>query len=168
MQNLFPLDVLMRWIHVGAVIVLVGGSVFKRFVLMSAAAELPETERTALRERVTAVWRKFVGLGIGLILISGLYNYLVVSVPRHWGDGLYHALLGVKICLAVLVFFLASALTGRAQGLERLRRNAKRWLTVMLLLAAVIVAISGFLRVRGQPVGGLSPIQPRQTDSIAP
>lgn len=165
MQSLFPIEVLMRWIHVGAVIVLVGGSLFKRFVLMPAAAELPESERTALRERVTSAWRKLVGLGIGLILISGLFNYLIVAVPKHSGDGLYHALLGIKICLALVVFFLASALSGRAKGLEGLRRNVKRWLTVMLLLAAVIVAISGFLRVRGQPTGGTSPVQ---TSSITP
>lgn len=165
MQNLFPIDVLMRWIHVGTVIVLVGGSVFKRFVLIPAVADLAESERTALRERVSSAWRKFVGLGIGLILISGLYNYLVVSVPKHWGDGLYHALLGTKMCLALVVFFLASALSGRAKGLESLRRNTKRWLTVMLLLAAVIVAISGFLRVRGQSASRTSPTQTSSSDS---
>jgi len=151
MQSLFPIEVLMRWVHVGAVIVLVGGGVFKRFVLMPAVAELSESERTALRERVTSAWRKFVGLGIGLILISGLYNYVIVSIPKHSGDGLYQALLGIKMCLALAVFFLASALSGRAKGLEGLRRNSRQWLTVMLLLAAVIVAISGFLRVRGIP-----------------
>ncbi|MFQ5732929.1 MAG: hypothetical protein ACE5KM_13395 [Planctomycetaceae bacterium] len=152
MDDVTPvLNVLFRWIHVGTAIVVLGGSVFVRFVLMPAAEQLPDAEHDTLRQHAMGRWRKFVGIGVGLFLISGFYNYLVVSVPNHKGDKLYHPLVGTKILLAFAVFFLASALTGRAAAFEGIRKNSKRWMLVMILLAGIIVAISGVLKVAFPP-----------------
>jgi uncharacterized membrane protein len=142
------IDVLSRWLHIGTVIVLVGGSAFMRFALMPAAAELPEEQHQALRERIFARWRKIVMIGIALILISGLYNF-VRALPHLQDDnkGLYHGLIGTKILLALVVFFLASALVGRSEKFEPVRQNAKKWLGILLLLAAIIVGISGYAKV---------------------
>lgn len=145
------LDVLSRWLHVGTVVVLVGGAVFVRFVLTPAASELGEETHERLRGLVMGRWRKVVAVGIGLLLLSGLYNYIIVTTPAHKGDSLYHALLGTKILLALGVFFLASALTGRAEGLKGIRDQSKTWSLVLILLAAVIICISGFLKIRGLP-----------------
>ncbi len=150
MDGLFPVDVLSRWVHVGTAITLVGGSAFVRFVLMPAAAELPDEQHAALRERLQARWRRFVHAGIVLFLLSGFYNY-VRAIPKHQGDALYHALIGTKILLALGVFFLASVLVGRSQRFAPLRDAAARWMMLLILLAAVIVAISGFVKVRGTP-----------------
>ncbi len=117
-----------------------------RLALMPAAAELPDDEHQALKERIFARWRKIVGMGIGLILLSGLYNY-VKAIPLHKGQGLYHGLIGTKMILAFVVFFLASALTGRSEKFEPLRQNSKKWLGIMLTLSAIIIAISGFAKV---------------------
>ncbi len=144
-------DILSRWIHVGTAIVLLGGSVFTRFVLMPVAATLPDDAHTQLREGIAARWRKFVGIGIGLLLLSGLYNYVVVSVPKHRGDGLYHGLMGAKMLLSLGVFFLASALTGRAAAFESLRNNSRRWLGVLIVMTALVVAIAGFLKIAAKP-----------------
>jgi len=146
MDPMLPVDVLSRWLHVGTVIVLVGGSVFMRFVLMPAAAELPDDQHQALRGRLFARWRKIVGMGIGLILLSGLYNY-VRAIPLHKGQGLYHGLIGTKMILALVVFFLASALVGRSEKFEPIRQHSKKWLGILLLLAAIIVGISGYVKV---------------------
>jgi uncharacterized membrane protein len=146
MEQGLIVDVLSRWVHVGTTIVLVGGSVFLRFVLMPAAAELPDADEQALRARVVSIWRKFVGIGIGLLLLSGLYNYWR-AVPLHKGEGAYHALIGTKMLLALVVFFLASALTGRAQAFERLRENRKKWLAVTIVLAATVVGLGGIAKV---------------------
>ncbi len=132
----------------GTAIVVLGGSVFMRFVLMPAASELPDDVHNALRERVRGRWRKFVGAGILLFLVSGFYNYMAaIGTPRVDASKLYHPLMGVKILLSLGVFFLASALTGRAQALQGIRQNAKRWLTVTVVLAVVVVAIAGYLKV---------------------
>lgn len=153
---------LSRIVHIGTVIVLVGGTFFTRFVLMPAAtAELADDVHARLRARVMGTWKKFVHGGIGLLLLSGGYNYyLVIASGAHKGDALYHALLGTKILLALGVFFIASALVGRAAGFEGLRQQSRRWLLIALALAAVIVGISGFLKVRPT----LAPKIPHTTD----
>jgi hypothetical protein len=87
--------------------------------------------------------------GIALFLASGFYNYLVVSAPKHPHDKAYHALMGVKIITAFVVFFLASVLVGRSARFESLRRDRKKWLLVLIVLAFAIVLISSFLKVTG-------------------
>jgi len=152
MQFMDLVDYASRWLHVSTAIVLVGGTVFIRFVLTPNAEQLSQNEHDRLRELVTATWRKFVRAGILLFLLTGFYNYFAVAVPKHHGDGLYHALMGTKILLAFGVFFLAEALVGRSAVFAPLREKRKVWLMVLILVAFVIVAISSVLRVRGVPV----------------
>lgn len=142
-----------RVLHVGAAILLVGGAAFIRFVLIpSATATLTDADHARLRARIMETWKIIVHVGIALLLLSGLFNYGRVIFERtHAGDKLYNALLGIKILLALVVFFLSSALVGKSAGLEKIRQNAKKWLLVNLLLATIIIAISGYLRVRGTP-----------------
>ncbi len=140
-----------RWTHIGTAIVLVGGTCFLRFVLAPAAAQLPDEHHAKLKELVMKTWKKFVHGGIALFLVSGFYNYLIVQAPVHKGDKLYHPLVGTKILLSLGIFFIASALVGRSKTFEGMRRNSKRWQSVVLLLAVVVVGISGFLKVRGVP-----------------
>lgn len=142
---------LTRILHVGTAIVLVGGIFFVRFLLMPAATRvLSEADHTKLRAAVMEGWKKYVHAGIGLFLLSGGINYYRVIAERsHKGDPLYHALLGTKMLLALVIFFIASALVGRSAKFESLRQHGRKWLGVNLALALIIVAISGFLKVRG-------------------
>ncbi|QDV33049.1 hypothetical protein [Tautonia plasticadhaerens] len=142
-----PIDLVSRWTHVATAIVILGGSVFLRFVLIPAASGLPDAEHEAFRGRLMGTWRKVVSVGIALFLLSGLYNYVAVALPRHRGDGLYHGLMGLKMLLAFVVFFLASALAGRSKAFEGMRRDNRRWLVITVALGFVIVGISGYLRV---------------------
>jgi uncharacterized membrane protein len=144
---------LSRVVHVGSAIVLIGGTFFVYYALMpAAAAELADDVHTRLRAATMARWKKIVHTGIGLFLLSGAFNYYrVIDEGTHKGDALYHALLGTKIILALVVFFIASALVGRSSAFEGMRRNARHWMLVNLVLAAAIVAASGFLKVRGIP-----------------
>ncbi|REJ84427.1 MAG: hypothetical protein DWQ34_19855 [Planctomycetota bacterium] len=136
-------DLISRWIHVGAAIVLLGGSIFMRFVLMPSAAALTESEHEKLRERILLRWKKLVMAGITLLLLTGFYNYLAGDPP----SPRYHMLMGIKILLALAVFFLASAITGRSSALQPIRQNRAWWLTVLIALASVVVAIAGYLKV---------------------
>ena len=148
------LSLLSRWTHIGTAIVLVGGTCFLRFVLAPAAAQLPDAEHQKLKELVMNTWKKFVHAGITLFLLSGFYNYLVVQIPKHKGDGLYHGLMGAKMMLAFGIFFLASALVGRSKSFEGMRKNAKLWQLVIIVLAAIIVGISGYLKMAGPKLVG--------------
>lgn len=147
---MFALDVLSRIVHVGTVIALIGGSAFTLLVLIPAARELSAETHDKLAAAIQSRWKRFVHLGVTLILISGLYNY-VQAVPNHKGDGLYHALLGTKMLIALVVFFIAAALVGRSAKLQPMRQAKAKWLTILLLLATTIIVISGYVKVRGVP-----------------
>lgn len=140
------LDVVSRIVHVSTAIVLVGGAVFSAFVLMPSASALTDDERQTLHNGVVSRWKRFVHGGILLFLLSGFYNYFQ-AMSKHKGDGLYHGLIGTKILLALVIFFIASALVGRSEGLKRFRDNRMFWTKVMVGIALIIVAISGFAKV---------------------
>ena len=150
MDATFVVDVISRITHVTTAIVLVGGSIFSVLVLHPSVAAMTDDSRESFVAGIVSRWKKWVHLGILLFLVSGLYNYMN-AIGNHKGDSLYHALLGTKMLLALVVFFLASALVGRSQGLKRFRESRRYWTTVMVLLALVIVGISGFVKVRGIP-----------------
>ncbi len=142
------IDIVSRIVHVSTAIVLVGGVVFSLFVLMPAASALSEEPRAELMRGVLGRWKKFIHGGILLFLVSGFYNYFQ-AMKLHKGDGLYHGLVGTKMILAFVIFFIAAALVGRSSALEKFRKNRVFWTRVIVILAAVIVAISGFVKVRG-------------------
>ncbi|MBT5019207.1 hypothetical protein OAF98_04060 [Planctomicrobium sp.] len=150
-MDAFPIVVLSRVLHVLAAIFLFGGSLFLFAVLTPSAKELPENEHEALKERVMKKWRAYVGMAIGALIFTGFYNYLVVAGPEHndVGDKKYHMFMGIKILIAFVVFFFASVLPGRAKAFEKMRQNSRKWSIVTIVLATVVVAIAGFLRVRG-------------------
>lgn len=156
MDTQLLLDTISRVVHVGMVIILAGGSFFMWRVLLPSGAELPDAEHDKLRAAVTGRWKKFVHIGIGLILISGFYNFARLA-PGHKGDGLYHALVGTKILLAFGVFLIGSALVGKSKAFEPLRQNRARSLAILVALIAVIVTISGFVKVRGKFVPPMKP-----------
>ena len=145
---MWMVDVLSRVVHVGTAITLVGGSAFMLLVLLPAASRLSDEAHDQLAASVGSRWKRFVHVGILLFLVSGFYNY-VRAIPLHRGDGLYHALLGTKMLIALVVFFFAAALVGRSEKLAAIRANRGKWLKVLVFLAAVIVVISGFVKVRG-------------------
>lgn len=131
-----------RWLHVGSVIMLVGGSAFLLLVLAPAADKLGEAERNALRDNLMARGRKFVHSLVGLILLSGAYNfYARMNTERPW-----HMLAGIKVLLGLFFLFIASALVGRSKGLQKIRDDWRFWLKINLIVAVVAVMLSGYMR----------------------
>ncbi len=145
---MLAIDIISRIVHVLTAITLVGGSIFTLLVLMPSAKELSDEAHKQLAAAINGRWKRFVHTGILLFLVSGLYNY-VRAIPNHRGDGLYHALIGTKMLLALGIFFLASALVGRSEKLAGIRANRAKWVKVLVLLAVIVVSISGFVKVRG-------------------
>lgn len=141
------LDAVSRFAHVGTAVTLIGGTIFMKFVLHPAASTLPDEAHDQLRTAVMARWKKFIHIGMALFILSGIYN-MTRTFPNHKGDSLYHALVGTKVLLALGVFFIASALVGSSKAFEGMRANRPKWMGVIVLLAAIIIAISGFVKVR--------------------
>ena len=126
---------------------LMGGAIFTRFVLMPAAAELPDDQHAALKERLRVRWSKFVMGGITVLLLSGFYNFFT-GMGLHKGQPpLWHILAGTKMLLGFAAFFLASVLSGRSAKFAPLREDAKKWLGILVLILTVITALGGYLKV---------------------
>ncbi len=157
MSEIHFVPLLMRWMHILSAITAVGGVVFLRFVLIPAAERvLDESTHAKLRDAVIGRWQKLVHLCILLFLISGFYNYLVITRHDHAGQALYHALFGIKFLLALAVFGLAVALTSLKPWSQALRAKAKTWLLVLVVLALGIVLISGTMKLLPKPGAGAS------------
>lgn len=137
------LGVVLRWMHILAATAAAGGTFFMRLALLPSVSVLPDEQRKALHEQVRSRWSKVVMLSIGLLLVSGLIN-VANSIPGK--PPLYHALFTFKFVLALVVFFVASALMGRSPGLARIRQNARFWLSLNATLIVIIICLSGVLR----------------------
>jgi uncharacterized membrane protein len=139
------LDIVLRWMHIFAALAAVGGMVFQRVALVPAVAELPEEFRLRLHVAVRSRWARVVQGAILFLLVSGLVNF--VGIVRNYELArYYHALFGVKFLVAFGIFFISSMLTGRSETAQRFQKNARYWLTVNLLLAVIVVGISGILK----------------------
>lgn len=141
--------VVSRWAHVLVAIVMLGGAVFLRFILMPSVTEaFGENGYKTLRPALMRRWGKVVHVCIALFLVSGFYNYVAVTAPKHPGDALYHALFGVKFLLALPVFALASILVSTRERPSKLRANAGLWLAITVVLAIIVVLIGGVMKLR--------------------
>lgn len=139
-------DILSRWTHIGTAVVIIGGSVFLRFVIYPVVSKLPEDQHLALRSAIISRWKMFVHIGIVLFLVSGFYNYFQ-AMPKHKGQPIYHALIGTKMLLAFGLFFLSSLLVGRSGLAEKVRTRMAYWQTVGIVLGVIIIGISGYVKV---------------------
>jgi uncharacterized membrane protein len=152
------LPLISRWLHILAAMAAVGGSMFIRLALFPAAdAALPDEQRRSLHEQLRRRWSKVVMVAILFLLASGFYNFvLFLRLSHTWGPAwesgspnarMYQILFGVKVVLALAVFFIASAVTGRSAAFARFREKAKFWITMNLLLGVIILCISGQMRM---------------------
>lgn len=145
MDTQYLLGLLFRWLHILAAITAVGGAVFARLVVFPTLDPLPADQRGSLHAAMRARWSKIVAAAIAFLLVSGLYNFTMIvieyRVPR-W----YHPVFGVKFLLALAIFAIASLLAGNSPASESLRRNAKAWLNLNIVLAVLVVCLSGILR----------------------
>jgi uncharacterized membrane protein len=150
-----PTLLLLRWAHLLAAIVAVGGLVFARFGLLPAIADFDEETRDRIHERIRRRWLPWVIGSITLLLASGLANFLLFNArvkEEGWAAGewmratSYHSLFGAKFLLALVVFYFASALVGRSAGTQWVRKDRATWLSLTLGLAVAVVMISGWMR----------------------
>lgn len=127
-------------------IVAIGGTFFIRAVLAPAAKRgLSEEAHAGLAPILMQRWARVVHVCILTLILSGTYN-TIVQFPRHAGQPLYHALWGIKVLLAMAVFFVATAITGKSPAFEGLRRRRMMWMAVNVALAGAIVLISNVLK----------------------
>ena len=117
-----------------------------RFALLPAAkATLTYDVHERLREAVRARWAKFVHASIALLLITGSINFAILALPPKIEPMPYHAIFGVKVLAAFVVFFIASALMSQGPGFAGIRAKRAKWLSILIALGGLIVLLSGIL-----------------------
>jgi len=150
-----PTLLLLRWAHILAAIVAMGGLVFARFGLLPALSEVDAATRDRIHEAIRRRWLPWVIGAITVLLASGLANFLLFNgrvKAEGWSDGFwmrqtsYHALFGAKFLLAMVAFYFASALVGRGQGTQWVRNDRAKWLSVTLGVSLAVVLLSGWMR----------------------
>jgi uncharacterized membrane protein len=150
-----PTLLLLRWAHILAAIVAMGGLVFARFGLLPALSEVDVATRDRIHDAIRRRWLPWVIGAITVLLASGLANFLLFNgrvKAEGWADGAwmrqtsYHALFGAKFLLAMVVFYFASALVGRGEGTQWVRNDRAKWLSVTLGLSLAVVLLSGWMR----------------------
>src|SRR5262249_2939933 len=138
----FWLNVVVRWIHITAAVVGVGGAVFLLWVLLSAARAAGADESRPVLEIVHRRYRGLVRSVMALLLLTGAYN-LVLVIPRARALGsmkpVYHSVLGTKILLALALFGIAEALLASSGGVARLATGRARGLAAVVGLALLIL-----------------------------
>jgi len=169
-----PIDyvaLIVRLLHILAVLTAVGGMVFIRFALLPALDTLDENGRKALHEQIRKRWSRLIQLSILFLLASGLINFgMFVVAARDWPDAwrttfnaAYQMLFGIKFILALAIFALASILAGKSAGTQKIRDNSRFWLNINLTMALVVVIISGLMRLTH--VGPTQPTEQRPVET---
>jgi len=149
-DSLFPLLLILRYMHILGAIALMGGALFARFVVAPTLAEA--ADGAELHDRLRVRWSKVVMLASGLLLVSGLVNLGLAA--RYTFDpvlGLsYHMVVGIKFLLALPILFIAALLAGRTALARRLQAQGRFWMNVNLALALIMVLIGGVLKFTGR------------------
>ena len=147
---LFPLLLLLRYMHILGAIALMGGTIFMRFALAPTVRDLDPETRNRIHEQVRSRWAKFVMLSAALLLISGIANLGLAAryeyKPLFGMQGGYHMIVGIKFLLALPIFLFASFLAGRSATARKFQANAMFWMNLNLALALTMVLIGGFLK----------------------
>ncbi len=146
MDRINLLVLISRWLHIGSAIVAVGGAVFVRFALLPASSStLDDATHERLREAIRKRWVIYVHACVAVLFLTGAVNFLMLAVPPRINAIPYHPIFGVKLLAAFGVFFIAIVMFGRGAGFAGMRAKRAKWLTILIVLAGLIVLISGVL-----------------------
>jgi uncharacterized membrane protein len=131
-----------RWLHVVTACVAVGGLFFMRLVLPLGLRTLDAVVRDEIYLRFRRVFKIVIHTCILLFLLSGTYNAWANWPAYKMGVPLTHALFGVHLLGALLVFAVALfVLAGKKPP-----RTGGRWLMVNLILALLTIAAASSLK----------------------
>jgi hypothetical protein len=153
---LFPVLLILRYMHILGAIALMGGTIFMRFALRPVVVGLPPETKASIHEQVRSRWSKVVMLTTLLILVSGITNLALAGrndyEPIFGMPKGYHMLVGVKFLLALPIFAIAALMSGRSNLAKKMQTNAEFWMNLNLTLALVMVLMGGLLRfVKREP-----------------
>jgi uncharacterized membrane protein len=136
--------VISRMLHILGAVIIGGGLFYIRTILSPTGVEACFAGRRV-------VWARWVGFATLLLLVSGIYNFIVILNQSKAPGGTplsptYHMLFGIKTLLALVVMFVAAILAGRTAAAERARANMRMWLNIGWMCVLAIIALGAMLR----------------------
>ena len=146
----------MQWIHVGSVVLMLGGFFFFRVVFLPIAKR--SSDPAAL---ISSALRRFSGIvwtALLTVLISGLYNFISFFRTARAGSAvnpiasdfsLYIFVLGIKLFIVFLIFTLAIFLTFPYPVFEVYQKKPAPWLNLTVILGLIVIFLSAYLRRMG-------------------
>ena len=137
------LNIIMRWLHLASVITVVGTVVFLRLIIKPSIGKFSEETRLSVLNSLQYRLKILLHSAITGILISGLYNTHLIWKTT---ESSYHNVLLVKIVLAVIVLILAIFSVSGSSTKNQYFSKKTQGLTLSLILAVIIIALSAFLR----------------------
>jgi len=147
MQDLWIFNVAFRWIHLTAAVVLVGGVLYARYIQWPAAdSTLTPPQQQDQQIQINNRWRVAVAVASAFLVASGFYQVMAIALPKAGGLPAYQFLLGGKIVIALVLFFLVGVTAGRSSALAAMRQRVHLWLSLAGGLGLLILLISAVLR----------------------
>ncbi len=159
-------DLAVKWVHLVSIVTVVGLTLFQYFVLqplLRRVQGVPEDLTKGLQRRAGIV----IGVAWMLVWVTGIYN-LVLIIPTVKPN--YHMVLGAKILLVLVLFFISTALSHPSLAFEGMQRNRGRWVALAAWLGILVVVLSAsmnMMRLKGVALRELPQPTP-QTDVIQP
>jgi uncharacterized membrane protein len=142
----FWLMLLSRILHILGAIILVGGLFYIRTIISPVSAPPGTAPVDQFFGGPRAKWAKWVGIATALLLITGLFNYVMIIKQNERLASSYHMLAGLKMLAAIVVFLVAALLAGKTAAADAIRTNWRMWLTFCLLLSIITVIFGSLLR----------------------
>jgi uncharacterized membrane protein len=145
-DGLFWALLLSRILHILGAIILVGGLFYIRNIISPVSAPPGTSPVDQFFGGPRGKWAKWVGIATALLLITGLFNYVMIIKQHERLASSYHMIAGMKMLVAMVVFLFAALLAGKTNAADRIRQNWRMWLSVCLLLSIVTVVFGSWLR----------------------
>ena len=140
----FLLHLLARFIHIASGIVFLGGVIYARQVLVPVLNTLPEDIRMQSAAGTQIRYRTTLYVLLGLIVISGLYNFLTYAGPKH-GQA-YQIWFGIKMLLVAHILATAILWATSPYGDITVAGKSKRRLLSLTISGLIVALISAYLR----------------------
>jgi len=136
--------ILFRFLHIGSVILFLGGVVYSRLVLVPVLNALPEDMRMQSAAGSQMRYRSTLFVLLALIVISGLYNFFSYAGPKH-GEA-YQIWFGIKMLFVAHILASAILWATSPYGDVAVAGKSKHRLTSIAISGIIVVLISNYLR----------------------
>jgi uncharacterized membrane protein len=148
------LDILMRYLHVVAACLAVGGAFFIRFLLPVGPRDLDAETKEHVLLRSRRVFKMVVHSSILAFLVSGTYNAIKLFPQYRANRPLLHGLWGSHLILALAIFTISIILL---RGVEP-PRNHRRWMKINIVLMLITILVASSLKWAREKENGFKPL----------